>query len=225
MMMMMISFFFFFFFGLLNQNRPRVLSVPAWHLDQTEEATQGPLRWLYPPVVIFPLCAGGVRGGRKGGGESFRRWITWCIFNFPAVAPVQGLAGSDGNERWTGRRHQPQHLRHDVRRSLPEAGQEGARVTLCHRRERKTAEAGRKCQGRFERRKKKRHTSPLRAFFSTHAGAPDGRNGPSRQQGIITHPHLCSLFLYSARLQHLACSSLSLSLSLCLSLSSELHHK
>lgn len=131
------------------------------------------------------------------------------------MAPVQGLAGSDGNERWTGRRHQPQHLRHDVRRSLPEAGQEGARVTLCHRRERKTAEAGRKCQGWFEKRKKKSATHLLsEPFFSTHAGAPDGRNGPSRQQGIITHPHLCSLFLYSARLQHLACSFLSLCLSL-----------
>ena len=130
------------------------------------------------------------------------------------MALVQGLAGSDGNERWTGRRHQPQHLRHDVRRSLPEAGQEGARVTLCHRGERKTAEEGRKCQGRFEKKKKSATHLLSEPFFSTHAGAPDGRNGPSRQQGIITHPHLCSLFLYSERLQHLACSSLSPSRSL-----------
>lgn len=49
------------------------------------------------------------------------------------------LGGTDGNERWTGpatsSRRGLQHLRHDIRRSLPEAGQEGVRVILGDQRE------------------------------------------------------------------------------------------
>lgn len=49
-------------------------------------------------------------------------------------------------------------------------------------------------------------TSPQTFSGKPHAGAPDGQVVPQDKQGIITHPHLCSLFLYSVWLQCFACS-------------------
>lgn len=132
--------------------------------------------------------------------ESFRRWITWCIFNFPAVAPVQDSVGqmemSAGQAGDISRRGL-QHLRHDVRRSLPEAGQEGVRVILATKEKQQRRQ---KVSGQF----RKCHISS--DLLRERTQGPWWVNGPSRQQGIITHPHLCSLFLYSIRQQHLACS-------------------
>lgn len=84
--------------------------------------------------------------------ESFRRWITWCIFNFPAVAPVQDSVGqmemSAGQAGDISRRGL-QHLRHDVRRSLPEAGQEGVRVILATKEKQQRKQ---KVSGQFRKR-------------------------------------------------------------------------
>ena len=66
---------------------------------------------------------------------SFRRWITPCSFNFHSVGSCPGLCRSGGNGCWTGQKQDEtenealQHLRHDIRRSLPKPGQEGVQVT------------------------------------------------------------------------------------------------
>lgn len=179
-------------------------------LDQIE--TKAPADTWMDMIVIKVLCeclSSVVRSLLWW--ESFRRWITWCIFNFPAVALVQDSVGHmemSARQASDISRRGLQHLRHDVRRSLPEAGQEGVQVILATKEKQQRRQ---KVSGQFRK-------CPISSDFpQEYTQGPWWVNAPSRQQGIITHPHLCSLFLYSIWLMHMACS-LSLSLS-------ELHHK
>lgn len=121
---------FFFLYRKVRKLKP--LSPSHWHLDR-RCSHQGPLWWLCPQW-----------SGRSCAGTHWEDESHAAFFNFPAMASVQDSAGQ--MEMRAGRagdisRPGPQHLRHDVRRSLPEVGQQGVWGHCCHQRER-AAEAG-----------------------------------------------------------------------------------